>query len=143
MLKMKTSKIKYDVFISYRHQEPDLSWVRETLVPRLESEGLRVCVDHQDFGLGEFIVNEMPRAVEESRYTLAVLTPAYLKSTFTKFENILADHLGLEESRRRLLMIMREPCNPELRLRARIWLDMTNDADFEMNVARLSAQLRQ
>ena len=40
------------------------------------------------------------RAVESSTYTLAVLTPTYLESTFTELENVLAEHLGLEERER-------------------------------------------
>ena len=26
--------LHYDLFISYRHREPDKTWVRQTLVPR-------------------------------------------------------------------------------------------------------------
>ena len=84
----------YDVFVSYRHREPDMGWVRHTLVPRFEAEGLRVCLDIHCFQLGRPLVTEMARAVEESRYTLAILSPAYLESNFTELENILDDHLG-------------------------------------------------
>jgi hypothetical protein len=133
----------YDVFISYRQQEPDKSWVRKTLRPRLETEGLRVCIDHRDFRLGAPVVLEMARAVEESRYTLAVMSPAYLTSNFTELENVLAEHLGLEKSQRRLLAIMRQDCEPRLGMRARLWLDMTDDDEFETNLARLVYELRQ
>ena len=46
------SGLIYDVFISYRQQEPDKSWVRHTLLPSLKSEGLRVCIDFECFRLG-------------------------------------------------------------------------------------------
>ncbi len=135
---------KYDVFISYRQQEPDRTWVRKVLVPRLEKEGgLHACIDHRDFRLGAPLVLEMARAVEQSRYTLAVLTPAYLESNFTELENVLAEHLGLERSQRRLLAVMRQPCTPRLGMRARLWLDMTEDDEFELNVQRLVYELRQ
>jgi hypothetical protein len=133
----------HDVFISYRHQEPDKTWVRKTLQPRLEAEGLRVCIDYRDFRLGAPLVLEMARAVEQSRYTLAILSPAYLASNFTELENVLAEHLGLEKSQRRLLAIMREPCKPRLDIRARLWLDMTDDGEFETNIARLIHELQQ
>lgn len=58
----------------------------------------------------------MQRAVLKSRYSLAVLTPAYLQSNFAEFENVLAQRLGLEKGQRRLLAIMREECDPELRI---------------------------
>jgi hypothetical protein len=133
----------YDVFISYRQQEPDRSWVRKTLQPRLEGQGLRVCIDHRDFRLGAPLVLEMARTVEQSRYTLAVLSPAYLTSNFTELENILAEHLGLETSQRRLLAVLREPCSPRLGMRARLWLAMTEDDELERNVERLVYELRQ
>ena len=133
----------YDVFLSYRQREPDKSWVRKTLLPKLEAEGIKACIDYRDFRLGAVLIEEMQRAVVQSRYSLAVLTPAYLQSNFTEFENVLAQHLGLEKSQRRLLAMMREECEPELRISAQLWLDMTDDDDFEMNVQRLVYELRQ
>lgn len=134
---------EYDVFISYRGQEPDKSWVRKSLKPRLEDGGLRVCIDYRDFRLGAPLVLEMARAVERSRYTLAILSPAYLTSNFTELENVLAEHLGLEKTQRRLLAVMRESCTPRLGLRARMYLDMTEGDEFAINVERLTYELRQ
>lgn len=133
----------YDVFISYRQQEPDESWVRKVLVPGLEEKGLRVLIDYRDFRLGPPLVELMAQGVEQSRYTLAVLTPAYLASNFTNLENVLAEHLGLEKSQNRLVAIMREPCKPRLGMRARLWLDMTDDEELDANLTRLSRELRQ
>jgi len=132
----------YDVFLSYRQQEPDRSWVRRVLRPALEAQGVRVCIDHRDFRLGAPLVLEMGRAVEQSRYTLAVLSPAYLDSNFTELENVMAEHLGLETSEGRFLAVLREPCAPRLSIRARLWLDMTDDAEFAPNVDRLVRELR-
>jgi hypothetical protein len=132
----------YDAFISYRQQDPDRSWVRGVLLPGLEAAGLRICVDFRCFRPGAPLVLEMARAVEESRYTLGVLSPAYLDSNFTELENVLSEHLGLERSERRLLMVMREPCKPTLRMRARLWLDMTDDSETETNLERLASELR-
>jgi TIR domain len=134
---------RYDVFVSYRQQEPAKSWVRKTLVPGLEAEGLRVCIDYRDFRLGAPLVLEMARAVEQSRYTVAVLTEAYLASNFTELENVLAEHLGLERKQRRLLAVMLEPCKPRLGIQARLWLDMTNEDEFELNLKRLIYELQQ
>jgi hypothetical protein len=102
-----------------------------------------VCIDYESFRLGAPLVLEMARAVEQSRYTLAVLTPGYLRSNFAELEGVLAEHLGLEQGARRLLLVMREPCVPRLGLRARLWLDLTEDAQFERGVARLTNELRQ
>jgi len=134
---------EYDVFLSYRHQDPDKTWVRKTLYPRLKAEGLKVCLDVVDFRLGEPVITEMERAVVESRYTTAVLTPAYLSSNFADFENVIAQHLGLEQSQRRFLGLLREPCTPRLGIRALYYLDMSDDDEFDLGVARLAAQLRE
>ncbi|HEV8489950.1 MAG TPA: TIR domain-containing protein [Candidatus Limnocylindrales bacterium] len=133
--------LPYDVFLSYRGQEPDRSWVRKVLRPALEAAGLRAFIDHRDFRLGEPVVLEMARAVEQSRYTLAVLTPAYEESSFTEIENVMAEHLGLETKERRLLAVMREPTPPRLGLRTRLWLDMTDDDEFEVSLQRLIHEL--
>lgn len=133
----------YDVFISYRQREPDLTWVRKVLVPQLEAAGLRVFIDFKNFRLGAPLVLEMARAVESSRYTLAILSPAYLQSNFTELENVLAEHLGLELSQRRLLAVMRESAKPRLGMIARLWLDMTDDSQFNDNVNTLINALQQ
>jgi hypothetical protein len=72
-------------------------------------------------------MTEMEKAIEDSRYTLAVLSPKYIESNFTEVENLLAEHMGLELSQRRLLAVMRESCEPRVGIRARLWLDMRND----------------
>ena len=135
-----SDKFEYDVFVSYRHK--DKIWVRKILVPALEKIGIKVFIDYRDFRLGAALVTEMARAVECSRYTLAVLTPGYLQSNFTELESILAEHVSLERSERRLLAVMREDCIPRLGIRARPWLDMTDDEEFQDNVVRLAHELK-
>jgi hypothetical protein len=124
-----TGDPRFMIFVSFRQQEPGKTWVRSALVPAIQGRGMRVCVDYLCFRLGAFLIKEIERAVENSRFTLAVLTPAYLESNFTELENIIAEHLGLELSERRLIAVMREPCKPRLGMRARLWRDMTDDRE--------------
>ena len=133
---------EYDVFISYRVKEADKTWVRKTLLPSLESEGLRVCIDSR-FPLGVPVITSIERAIQRSRYTLIVLSPAYLESGYAEFENLATQHLGFEESKSRLIPIMREECTPRLGLRILFLLDMTDEEEFESNMERLIYQLRQ
>src|SRR5215216_6073242 len=140
---MSAAEFTYDTFVSYRHQEPDKTWVRRTFIPALEAAGLRVCVDHRDFRLGAPLVMEMARAVEQSRTTVAVLSPAYLEGRFAELENVLAEHLGLEERTVRLIYVVREPCEPPLRMRARLRLDLTTEEEIADGVPRLIAELRE
>jgi hypothetical protein len=138
----RADEFTYDVFLSYRDQEPDKTWARKTLLLRLEQEGLKV-IEQRRFRLGAPIVKEMERAVIQSRYTLSVLSPAYIEGNFTDLEAVLAEHLGLENSQRRLLAVMREYCKPRLGMRARMWLDMTENDEFDDNLARLVYELKQ
>ncbi len=132
----------YDIFISYRHKPPSMSWVRNILVPRLESDGFSTIIDYRDFRLGAALINEMNRAVKDSRYTLAILTPQYLKSGFTELESIMAEHNGLQNGQRRLITITREKCKPRLSMQSHLWLDMRDDSEFDANFLQLAKQLR-
>jgi hypothetical protein len=135
--------LKYDVFLSYRDQEPDKTWARKTLLPRLEAQGVRACVDFRDFRLGRPRLKETEGAVQMSRYTLSVLTDAYLGSQLAELGSILARFLGDEANQSRWLGVLRETCRPGLDMRSRMLLDMTDDADLDANVARLAYELKQ
>lgn len=113
-----------------------------TLVPALRGRGIRVCLDVDSFRLGSPLVLEMGRAVEMSRYTVLVMTPDYLASGFTEFESVLAEHIALEERAQRVVVVMRRATQPRLSLRALLWLDVSDDATFTNDVARLAEHLR-
>ncbi len=113
-----SDNFKFDVFISYRRAEPDVTWVRKTLVPRLEAAGFSVLIDYREFRPGAMIVKEMERAVVQSRYTVGVLSPNYLTSSFVELERILAEQIGLEQSQQRFLGLMLANCVPPLSVRA-------------------------
>jgi len=133
---------KYDVFISYVAKDADKTWVRKTLLPSLESKGLKVAIDSH-FRLGVPLLTSMERAIQQSRYTIIILSPSYLENSYGEFENLVAQHLGLEESKYRLIPIMREECRPRLGLRILFLLDMTNEDEFADNIERLIYQLWQ
>jgi caspase domain-containing protein/TIR domain-containing protein len=136
-----SDRFDYDVFLSYWQHEPDQSWVCRRLLPGLEAAGLRVCGPH-NFRLGTHRIKAIERAVEGSRYTLAVLSPGYLADGFTDLENTLAEHLGVEQSKRRLVAVLRSECEPRLGIRARLWLDMTRDDEFQEGLQRLVYELQ-
>ena len=85
---MDNSQFSYDVFISYSHA--DREWVHAWLTPHLEASGLRVCLDSRDFDVGVPSLVNMERAVERSRKTLLVLTPAWVESDWANFESLLS-----------------------------------------------------
>jgi hypothetical protein len=87
-------------------------------------------------------VKATEEAVQASRYTLSVLTPAYLESQLAELGGLLAEYLGAESNQSRWLGVLREPCVPRLNLRSRMLLDMTDNADLHTNIARLSYEVK-
>lgn len=114
-----------DVFISYSHKDRD--WVSTTLLAELEGHGFSVMIDFRDFQTGSFGVDEMQRGVIQSRHLLLVLTPAYVESEWTKFENAMAQTLDPGAVQRRLIPVLRETCVIPLRLSAIHYRDLRTD----------------
>lgn len=48
---------RYDAYISYADREPDATWVKGTLLPRLQAAGLRVAMseDVEEFGVSRIV----------------------------------------------------------------------------------------
>jgi len=100
--------ILYDVFVSYRHEGEDQRFARE-LVAALEADGYRVAIDERDFPANASFLKEMERAIRQSRYTVAVLSPRYLESGNTEEEAIITRVLDLGDRKRRLIPLVIQP----------------------------------
>jgi hypothetical protein len=100
--------MRYDVFMSYRHDGADKTFATE-LVSALEAEGYRVAIDERDFTANASFLQEMERAVRESRFTVAVISPRYLESGNTQDEAIIAKVLDMGDRKRRLIPLVIEP----------------------------------
>ncbi len=104
----------YDVFVSYSHA--DSIWVKGTLVPFLEGRGFSVCIDSRDFAAGALGIDEMQAAVLCSKRVVAVLSSNYVKSSWSAFENAMAQSLDPNAVSRKLVPVLIEACNLPLRL---------------------------
>jgi hypothetical protein len=134
---------KFDVFVSYRHREPDASCVRDRLVPELRRYEVKVCLDVEAFLPGPSLMSQMEQAVLTSRYTLMVLSPAYLEGRFARAETVMAARLGSDEAQRRLMAIVLAPCDDGgLRARTRFCVDLTAEPDCAEAVRRLVEEIR-
>lgn len=100
---------QYDVFISYSHK--DSKFVEEKLIPFLKLRSFTYCVDKESFQTGSTSVEEIERCINQSRRVISVLTPAYLKSDWSKFENIMAQTLDPSAKNRKLIPILVEDCD--------------------------------
>jgi len=116
-----------DAFISYSHL--DRSWVAGTLLPKLEAHAYTTLIDYRDFRAGALGIDEMERAVIDSRHTLLVLTPNYLASEWSKFENVMAQSLDPAAIKRKVIPVLREDCDVPLRLQILHYRDLRVDDD--------------
>jgi len=135
---------RYDAFLSYCHADPDdRAWVSGVVVPYLEGLGLKLCVEHRDFQLGRPRLPQVEAAVTGSRYTVTVLSPAYLASAYEAFDELLAAHNAIATREPRLIPVIRRACQLALHTRMTEALDASNDAEVPAALQRLALALRQ
>jgi hypothetical protein len=140
----------YDAYISYVEQEPDASWVWNTLIPRLEQAKLRIAISGDRERPGVARVKNMEDGIAQSKRTILVLSEAYLADNWADFENVAAQTMGIEEGRYRLLPIKFAPmdrtCLP-VRLSMLSTLDLGHphrrDREFNRLVQALQGSLPQ
>ncbi|XP_046380407.1 toll-like receptor 4 [Haliotis rufescens] len=99
---------QYDAFVSYA--DTDRCLVIEGMISELEDKaGLRLCIHHRDFLPGEVIASNIVNAIQNSRKTLIVLSPAFLKSHWCDFEYNMARMEGVSRRQNIVLVVLYEP----------------------------------
>ncbi len=116
-----TAEYRYDVFISY--SRADQAWVEGELLPRLEAAGIRY-FEQLRFELGRSKLEEIERAIVQSRRTLLILSPAYLTSDWRQFDSILVSSYGLDIGEWPAIPVIVEQCELPSRLQVLVSLDM-------------------
>ena len=82
-------EFRYDVFVCYNRHDKD--WVDEILQPKLEDEnGISLCLHERDFELGGEIIEQVIDSIENSRKTLLILSPHFVRSNWCTFEMRMA-----------------------------------------------------
>ena len=122
----------YDLFVV--HATSDAEFVRGYLLPALNLPSSRVLLV-DDLPLGGVIVAEVDRGVTESRFTVAVLSPAYLADRWAVFGEQLASHLSVDDTR--IIPLRLTACDLPLRLNARVSVDFTDGARWDAEAGRL------
>ncbi|KAK3600669.1 hypothetical protein CHS0354_029533 [Potamilus streckersoni] len=99
---------EYDAFVSYKSSPADEKFVLNHLYPILEEElNFKLCIHQRDFPPGETIANNIVHAIENSRRTILVLSPAYVESEWCRMEYQKAQHEMLK-LKHRIIPIMFE-----------------------------------
>ncbi|MEQ8960035.1 MAG: caspase family protein [Coleofasciculus sp. C2-GNP5-27] len=136
---------RYDAYISYVDQEPDTTWVWDTLLPRLDKVDLRLAVSGDVETPGVARVVNIERGITQSKRTIIVLSEAYLTDNMAEFENILAQTMGIQEGTYRLLPVKISPIEQNqlpTRLSMLTTLDLVHPRRAEREFDRLVNALR-
>ena len=116
--------MRYDVFVSYRHDGADSHFATE-LVAALEADGYRVAIDARDFAANASFLQEMERSIRESRFTVAIISRRYLDSGHTEEEAVIAKVLDMGDRKRRLIPMLIEPVTMPAWLYGIVGIDCT------------------
>jgi hypothetical protein len=136
---------RYDAYLSYADRDPDSTWVWETLIPRLEREGLRVVVSGASRDPGVPLVVNSERGIRQAKRTLVLLSAAYLEDNMADFENVAAQSVGIEEGSYRLLPVKIGPIDQAelpVRLRMLATIDLADPRRADREFGRLAEALR-
>ena len=114
-------KATKDFFISYNQK--DKHWA-EWVGWELEEAGYTVIVQAWDFGAGSNFVVEMDEAAKNAERTLALLSPTYLASIFTRPEWAAAFADDPTSIGRKLIPIRVEECELTGLLRQIVYIDL-------------------
>jgi hypothetical protein len=97
----------YDAFLSY--DPADEEWVENWLLPRLQNAGLKIATA-DDFALGRSRLVNIEHMLDDSRHTLCVLSPAWLKSEWSVFDALLSQTADPGGMIQRTIPLRRQPC---------------------------------
>jgi hypothetical protein len=116
----------YDAFLSY--DPADAEWVEGWLLPRLQKARLKIATA-DDFVLGRPRLVNIEHMVDESWHTLCVLSPAWLISEWSMFDELLshtADPTGMKQ---RIIPLRRQACELPRRIAMLDAADFTGPAE--------------
>lgn len=122
----------FDLFVV--HAAADADFVRGYLLPALNLPSPRVLLV-DDLTPGALVVSEIARGVSRSRFTIAVLSPAYLKDRWAMFGEQLASYMSVEDVH--VIPLRLTDCQIPLQLESRVALDFTDRLGWEEQTARL------
>lgn len=129
-------QVDYQYYLFLSFAEADHVWVQNYLLPALDLSQERIITKH-GFQPGADKLAEFERAVTSSRFTVLVLSQAYLEDEWSTFEGKLASYFSVAEQCGRLIPLRLQDCELPLDIDFRVSLDCTEEANWESEIARL------
>ena len=108
--RIKDHDFKYDGFVIYCDE--DSEFVHNTLLTTLEDEQqYRLCIHFRDFEAGKTIVDNIVENMSDSRHVIIVVSRAFCRSKWCKFELLVAHDRWLSNESGALIIAMLEELN--------------------------------
>jgi hypothetical protein len=96
-----------DVFVSYANE--DHGFVAKSIIPELEEKGnMSLLIHERDFLAGEYVADNILKAITSTRKTLVVLTKSYIQSKWCMYELNMARIEAADTARNVLCIILKE-----------------------------------
>lgn len=128
------------LFILHAEDADDVAFVKKRLLPALGLPQERYKISSEP-ELGRLIIEELQEGVLSSFVTVAIMSPAFLSQSWSRFGNALALHHAASGGR--LVPLLREPCKVPLASCVYTTLDFTDQGKEEEELARLRRFLDQ
>ncbi|XP_063234589.1 toll-like receptor 2 [Bacillus rossius redtenbacheri] len=105
LMSIMSQDFQYDAFVCYSGS--DRAWVIGKLLPRLERHptNYRLCLHERDFVLGSFITSNIVTSMQNSRFTIVVLSNGFVKSQWCRWELEMANHKLFEDDSDFLILL--------------------------------------
>ena len=132
------SSFKYDVFAFYA--ESDRQWTHKVLLPQLALQPSRIAT-RETPRPGEARLSAYEHLVENSRFTLLVLTPAFVNECWTDYVEKLAKHWNVESASTRVIPVRFKPVQVSLGIRMMVDVNFEDPANYEEAFATLRSLL--
>ncbi len=104
----------FDVYVSYLLQpadNDDLIWVEDKLIPELVQNDLRVASQRDVQVAGVAKLDAEGTGMNHARRTIVIVSRQSLGNELSNFESMMAQYMGLRESRYRVIPVYRETIN--------------------------------
>ena len=100
-------EFEHDVFVSYA--DNDRRYVKQMIVPELEEKrNLKLLIHDRDFIAGNFVSENIMKAISVSRKTLIIMTPSFVASYWCCFEMNMARKEAINTGRSVVCVLMKE-----------------------------------
>jgi Sulfatase-modifying factor enzyme 1/TIR domain len=129
---------RYDLFLLFADAER--AWVSGYLRPELGVSSDRI-ITHDAFQPGAPLADEFERAVEQSRFTILVLSPSFMSDRWASFGEHLATWTSVEGGAARVVPLVRHDVDLPTRLRFRVKLDCIDEGSWPEEIGKLRALL--